>query len=77
MLDKETLTRLGGWTLGASGARGKALKGVFRQSLIIVPEGEETFDLCHHRRLTRTWEADFSSMYPVLFLLEPFWLVRW
>lgn len=72
MLYKESLTRLGGWTLGASGPRGKALKGVFRDSLIIVPEGEETFDLCHYRRLTRTWKADFSSMYPVLFLLEPF-----
>lgn len=45
MLYKESLTRLGGWTLGASGPRGKALKGVFRDSLIIVPEGEETFDV--------------------------------
>ena len=72
VLDKEILARLAGWTRGASGARGKDRKGVFRQSLMIVPEGEETLDLCHHRRRTRTWKADFGSMCPVPFLLEPF-----
>ena len=72
MLDKEILARLAGWTRGASGARGKDRKDVFRQSLMIVPEGEETLDLCHHRRRTRTWKADFGSMCPVPFLLEPF-----